>query len=122
VVIQADAGEYNVTGDYECLKWALTRIVRFMSLLVCNEGALSIRIVDPPDAPERWIVLATTANIDESIRHPRQNLSPLPDWHRGYLQFDVAFSDRIVRAHGGEILALPAYLGVIVALPRPEVE
>ena len=29
VDIQADAGDYNVTGDHKSLKWALMRIVRF---------------------------------------------------------------------------------------------
>ena len=117
VDIQVDAGEYSVNGDHESLKWALTRIVRFMR--VSSELGLCIRIVDPPDAPERWIVLAAAENIGKSIRHPRHSLTPLPDWYRGQLDFDVAFSNRIVRAYGGDIFALPSGLGVIVALPRP---
>ena len=119
VDIQVDAGEYSVTGDHESLKWVLTRIVRFMGVLALNGRGLSMRIVDPPDAPERWIVLAATESIGESITLPRHGLTPLPDWRRGYLLFDVAFSNRIVRAYGGEILALPSDLGVVVALPRP---
>jgi len=120
VVIQADAAEYNVTGDRQSLKWALTKILRFMGLRMESEGGLTIRIIDPPDAPERWIVLAATENIPEAISCPRPSLTPLSDWHGGNLQFDVAFSNRIVQAYGGAILSLPGGLGLIVALPRAE--
>jgi hypothetical protein len=119
VDIQADAGEYSVSGNYESLKWALSRIVRFQGWLMLDKRGLSIRIVDPPHVPERWIVLAPTENIKESIRHPRHSLTPLPDYYRGHLHFDLAFGNRIIRAYGGEILALPGELGVVVALPRP---
>jgi hypothetical protein len=93
--------------------------VRFVFQLSNREQPVSIRVLDCPDAAERWIVVAVTQAIENAIRSPREALTPLPDRRHGYLMFDVLFANRVVRAHGGEVFALPAEKsGVVVAIPR----
>ena len=78
----------------------------------------SVWVVDPPDVPERWIVMAASDQIQEAAACPRERLVPLREGRRNFL--DLPFAGRIVRAHGGQLLALPEGLsGAIIALQRP---
>jgi signal transduction histidine kinase len=95
----------------------LARSVAFDQLQ--GKRPLSIWIVDPLAASERWIVLAAPEQIQEAAKTPRERLTQL-DERAGRLSMDLPFAGAIVRAHGGQLLALPEGTpGAVVALPRP---
>jgi len=83
-----------------------------------DDRPLSIWIVDPLAVSELWIVLAATDDIQEAVKMPHETLTPLGDPARR-LSMDLPFAHGIVRAHGGQILALPGGMhGAVVTLPR----
>jgi hypothetical protein len=78
----------------------------------------SVWIVDPPDLSERWIVMAAADQIQEAAACPRERLLPLTQRQTAFL--DLPFASRVVRAHSGQLLALPEGLsGAIIVLRRP---
>jgi signal transduction histidine kinase len=115
------AAEYDtVTGVFSLLRQALAGLARSVAWDQLNgERPLSIWVVDPPVGSERWIVLAATDQIQEAVQTSRESLSPFDERpNRGTM--DLFFAGGIVRAHGGQLLALPTGVsGAVVALPRP---
>lgn len=86
--------------------------------LVTSVQPYRIWIVDPPEVLERWIVIAACDHIQEAAVCPRERLVPLSERKSTFL--DLPFAGRIVREHGGQLLALPEGLsGVVIALQRP---
>ena len=84
-----------------------------------DERPLSIWVVDTLAASELWIVLAATDDIREAVEMPHESLTALDD-RQGRVSMDLPFANGIVRAHGGQLLALPAGMqGAVVTLPRP---
>ena len=120
VDVQTVTGQDDVSGDRDVLRQVLTGMVRFVFNRLGNgERRLHIHVFDPTDVAQRWIVIAATESTQESVHFPGPSLTPLRDRDNGYLVFDLAFAIRMIRAHGGDMLALPERLGVVVALPRP---
>jgi signal transduction histidine kinase len=118
--IRTAAEDDTVTGVFSLLRHALAGLARSVAWDQLNgERPLSIWVVDPPVGSERWIVLAATDQIQEAVQTSRESLSPFDERpNRGTM--DLFFAGGIVRAHGGQLLALPTGVsGAVVALPRP---
>jgi hypothetical protein len=111
----------EVIGARRLLQRAVAGLCRWVVLdqFGINERPLSIWVVDRLAASERWIVLAATDDIREAVEVRRESLTPFDHRPRG-LSMDLPFADGIVRAHGGQLFALPGgMVGAVVALPRP---
>jgi signal transduction histidine kinase len=120
VYIRTAAECDTVTGVFSLLRHALAGLVRSVFYDQLNgERPLSIWVVDPVGESERWIVLAATDQIQEAVQTSRESLSRFDERPvRGTM--DLFFAGGVVRAHGGQLLALPTGVcGAVVALPRP---
>lgn len=118
--IRTAAESDTVTGVFSLLRYALAGLARSVVYDQFNgERPLSIWVVDPVVESERWIVLAATDQIHEAVQTSRESLSPFDERPvRGSM--DLFFAGGLVRAHGGQLLALPTGVcGAVVALPRP---
>ena len=120
VDVRANSQHDEVIGAPRLLRHALAGLARSVAFdQLKGERPLSMWIVDPPAASERWIVLAAAEQIQEAVKTPRESLTLL-DERRGPGSMDLPFAAAIVRAHGGQLLALPEDTpGAVVALPRP---
>lgn len=120
VDVRAHGRDDEIIGAPHLLWHALAGLARFVAFdQLQGERPLSIWIVDPLAASEIWIVLAAPDQIEEAVKTPRERLTLL-DERAGSLSMDLPFAGAIVRAHGGQLLALPKGTpGAVVALPRP---
>ena len=65
--------------------------------------------------------MAAADQIQEAAACPRERLLPLTQRQTAFL--DLPFASRVVREHGGQLLALPEGLsGAIIVLRRPSNE
>jgi hypothetical protein len=117
VDVQALGQHDEVIAAPRLLSHALVCLARFVARdQLKGERPLSIWIVDPLAAPERCIVLAAAEQIQEAVKTPRERLTLL-DERAGRVSMDLPFAGAIVRAHGGQLLALPEGTpGAVVAL------
>jgi hypothetical protein len=79
---------------------------------------LSIWAVDRAVESEWWFVIAPTDRIEDAEKTLRERLLPFGD-PPSRSSMDLPFASEIVRAHGGELLALPEGMpGAVVILPK----
>jgi signal transduction histidine kinase len=121
VDVRAHGQLHEIIAAPRLLLDALAGLARFVACdQLQGKRPLSIWIVDRLAASERWIVLAASEQIQEAVKTPRERLTLLNERAGRSLSMDLPFAGAIVRAHGGELLALPEGTpGAVVTLPRP---